>query len=53
MTEDQIKALCKWAVDNGKRPFTQVEKEAIKETIDQAQNAYELLIIALSAINKN
>ena len=29
MTEEQIKALCKWIIDNGNRPLSDSEKELI------------------------
>ena len=53
MIEEQIKILCKWAVDNGHRPFTFAEKEALKVAIDQAQDVFELLTIALSTMHIN
>ncbi len=49
MTEEQIKALCKWAVHNSQRPLTDVEKELIKNAIDAAKTVEELFVIALVA----
>ena len=32
MTEEQLKVLCKWIIDNGDRPLTDIEKELIKQS---------------------
>ena len=53
MTEQQIKFLCKWAVENSKRPLTKAEKEILKQAIDNAKNIEDLLAIALSAATVN
>lgn len=36
MTEEQIKLLCKLAVDNSKKPLTDAEKEVLKHAIDES-----------------
>ena len=41
MTEEQVKFLCKWMVDNGNRPLTEFEKEVIKQAIDNAKSPQE------------
>lgn len=48
MNEQQIKLLCKLAVENSKRPFTDTEKELLKQAIDRAKSWDDLLAIALS-----
>lgn len=48
MTEEQIKFLCKWLVDNGNRPLSDVEKESIKQAIDEAKNIEELTAVAVA-----
>ena len=53
MTEQQIKFLCKWAVENSNRPLTKAEKEILKQAIDNAKNIEDLLAIALSTATVN
>lgn len=53
MTEQQIKQLCKWAVENSNRPLTDTEKELLKQAIDQAKNINELLVVAIAAASAN
>ena len=48
MTEQQIKVLCKWAVENSNRPLTDAEKEILKQAIDSANSIEDLLAIALA-----
>lgn len=42
MNEEQIKFLCKWMIDHGNRPLTELEKELFKQAIDKAKNTNEL-----------
>lgn len=49
MTEQEIKAICKLAVDNSNHPLTDSDKELLKQVIDKAQHPVEILA-ALSAI---
>ena len=51
MTEQQIKQLCKLAIEGSNRPFTKQEKELLKQAIDKAQNWEELMTIAIAALN--
>ena len=51
MTEEQVKILCKWMVDNGNRPLTEFEKELIKQSIDNAKSAQEMVIAILTLLN--
>ena len=53
MTEQQIKFLCKWAVENSNRPLTDAEKEILKQAIDNAKKIEDLLAIALAAATVN
>ena len=51
MTEQEIKLLCKFAVERSSRPFTKTEKELLKQAIDNAKNWEELLSIAITTLN--
>lgn len=51
MTEQQIKQLCKFAVENGNRAFTKQEKELLKQAVDDARNLEELFLVALASLN--
>lgn len=51
MTEQQIKLLCKLAVERSNRPFTKMEKELLKQAIDNAKNWEELFSIAIASLN--
>ena len=53
MIEQQIKLLCKLAVEKSNRSFTIAEKELLKQAIDNAQNWEELLSIAIASLNLN
>ncbi len=50
MTEQEVKTICKLAVQNSKRPFTDAEKELLKLAIDHSKNLEELLAVALSTL---
>ena len=50
MTEQEVKMICKLAVQNSKRPFTDAEKELLKRAIDSSENLEELLAVALSTL---
>lgn len=51
MTEEQIKFICKWIINNGNRPLSKEEKEIIKQAIDKAKNIDELAALAVVSIN--
>ena len=51
MNEDQIKLLCKLAVEYGNRPFSHDEKELLKQAIDQSKDWVELFSIALASLS--
>lgn len=48
MTEQQIKLLCKVAIERINKPFTKMEKELFKYAIDNARNREELLLIVIT-----
>lgn len=50
MTEEQLKFLCKWLIDNGNRPLSDTEKEAIKQAIDKANSIEDLTAVAVASI---
>ncbi len=51
MNEEQIKLLCKLAVEYGNRPFSQDEKELLKQAIDQSRDWEELFSVALASLS--
>lgn len=51
ISEEQIKTLCKLAVEYGNRPFSRNEKEMLKEAIDQSNSWDELLTVALASFS--
>lgn len=53
MNEEQYKFLCKWMVDNGRRPLSQLEKELIKQAIDNAQSPMEMVVSILALLPRN
>lgn len=50
MTEEQVKLICKWIVENCNRPLTRLEKELIKQAIDNAKTVEELAGAAIAAM---
>ena len=50
MTEQEAKFLCKWAIENGQRQLTPVEKELLKKGIDDAKSFQDFLAVALAAM---
>ena len=53
MTEEQIKTLCKIAVENSNRPLSDFQKELIKQAIDQAKTPMEMVVAILMVLTKN
>jgi len=47
MTEEQIKLISKWIIENSSRPFTVSEKEALKQAVDDSRNWEELIAVAI------
>ena len=52
MTEEQIKFLCKFALENGNRQLTKAEKEIAKTAIDESKTLGDLLAVALIVASK-
>ena len=50
MNEEQLKFFCKWAIQNSKRPITDLEKELFKQAVDDAKSIEDLFSVALAAI---
>lgn len=50
MTEQQIKAITKFCLDNGRRKLTDGEKELIKLAIDQSSSWEELLKVMITSL---
>ena len=46
MTEEQIKFLCKWLIENSSQPLTDLEKEMLKQAVDSSKNWEELITVA-------
>ncbi len=47
MTEEQIKFLCKWLIENSAKPLTDLEKEVLKQAVDNSNNWEELITVTL------
>ena len=45
MSEEQIKFLCKWLVENGDRPLSPIQKELIKQAIDPFEMIAAILVL--------
>ena len=52
MTEEQIKSLYKLAIDNN-RLLNDLEKELIKQAIDQAKTPMEMVVSILALLTNN
>ena len=50
MTEEQVKYICKWIVENCNRPLNRQEKEIIKQAIDNAKTVEELAEVAIATM---
>ncbi len=51
MTEEQIKFICKQAIEYGNKPLTDIQKELLKQAIDQSKNWNELAMVLFTALN--
>ena len=49
MTEDQIKKICKFLIENSNRRITDIEKELLKTAVDQSRNWQELILTMMMA----
>ena len=52
MSEEQIKFLCKWLVENGDRPLSPIQKELIKQAIDASRDPFEMIAAILVLLQK-
>ena len=52
MSEEQIKFLCKWIVENGDRPLSPIQKELIKQAIDASRDPFEMIAAILVLLQK-
>ena len=50
MTEQDVKLLCKCAIENGQRQLTPTEKELLKKGIDDAKSFQDFLAVALATM---
>ena len=53
MTEEQIKTLCKIAVEKSNRPLSDFQKELIKQAIDQAKTPTEMVVAILILLSQS
>lgn len=51
MTEEQIKFLCKQIVEHSNRPLSDLDKELIKQAIDNAKNVFEMIAAVLAILS--
>lgn len=49
MTEEQIKFICKWLIENSSREFTDLQKETLKRAVDSSKNWEELLLVVAAS----
>lgn len=52
LTEEQAKLLSKLAVERCAKPISALEKEALKQAIDRAENEGELILMLLALLAK-
>ena len=50
MTEQEIKAMCKLAVEHSNYPLSDFDKELLKQAIDKAKNAQEMITAILTLL---
>ena len=53
MSEEQVKFLCKWIVENGNRPLSSIQKEIIKQVIDASRDPFEMIAAILVLLQTN
>ena len=53
MTEEQIKEITKWVIDNSNRSLSDQDKEIIKQAVDQANSMGELNLVLMEALSIN
>lgn len=47
MTEQNLKDLCKWALENSNEPISEEQKELLKQAIDRSKTIEELFTTAV------
>lgn len=50
MMEEQYKFLCKWMVENGNRPLSEIQKELIKQALENANSPIEIVLSILALL---
>lgn len=50
MTEQEIKAMYKLAVEHSNHPLTELDKELLKQAIDKAKSAKDMIIAVLTLL---
>ena len=53
MTEQEAKAICKLIVDHSNYPLSDFDKELLKQAIDNAKTAQEMLVAILTLLTSN
>lgn len=53
MTEEQIKLLCKLAIENSRKQLTNAQKETLKQAIDESKTVEDLFVINVSDISED
>lgn len=51
MTGQEIKAMCRLAVERLNYPLTDLDKELLKQAIDKAKSAQEMVVAVLTLLN--
>ena len=51
MTEQEIKTMCKLAVEHSNHPLTDLDKELLKQAIDKAKSTQEMVAAILILLN--
>lgn len=52
LSEEQIKAICKFLIENGNRSLNDIEKGLLKQAVDQSHNWQELILTMMFASKK-
>ncbi len=47
MTEQNLKDLCKWALENSNKPLSKEQKELLKHAIDNSKTVENLFTTAI------
>ena len=50
MTEEQIKMLCKLAIENSSKQLTNAQKETLKQAIDESKTVEDLFTVAMTKL---